>query len=84
MCRQAVKPPNTQCSGGITVSIRKEIEMYIEHVKSDGEGLICFKLSKEKTGTHMIYIFVLHTYIPTINSSRHLLNDENIFEVFII
>ena len=38
MRRQVVKTAKRN-SGGITVLIRKEIEMYIEHVKSYGEGI---------------------------------------------
>ena len=50
VCRQVVKTAKRN-SGGITVLIRKEIEMYIEHVKSYEEGIIWFKLPKENTGT---------------------------------
>ena len=47
-------------SGGITVLIRKEIEMYIEHVKCYGEGIIWFKLPKEILAHNMIFIYVVH------------------------
>ena len=50
VCRQVVKTAKRN-SGGITALIRKAIEMYIEHVKSYGEGIIWFKLPKENTGT---------------------------------
>ena len=79
VCRQVVKTAKRN-SGGITVLIRKEIEMYIEHVKSYGEGIIWFKLPKEHTGTQYD-IYLCCTYIPPINSPRHLLSDENMFDV---
>ena len=82
VCRQVVKTVKRN-SGSITVLIRKEIEMYIEHVKSYGEGIIWFKLPKENTGTQYD-IYLCCTYIPPINSSRHLLSDENMFDIIIV
>ena len=67
-------------SGGITVLIRKELEKYIEHIKSYSDGIVWFKLSKEHSKTDRD-IYLCCAYIPPKNSSRHLLNDENIFDI---
>ena len=60
VCRQVVKTAKRN-SGGITVLIRKEIEMYIEHVKSYGEGITWFKPPKENICTQYdIYICCIY------------------------
>ena len=79
VCRKAVKTAKRN-SGGITVLIRKELEKYIEHIKSYSDGIVWFKLFKEHLKTDRdIYLCCAH--IPPKNSSRHLLNDENIFDI---
>ena len=60
VCRQVVKTAKRN-SGGITVLIKKEIEMYIEHVKSYREReLSGLNYQKKILAHNMIFIYVVH------------------------
>ena len=79
VCRKPVKTAKRN-SGGITVFIRKELKSFIQHIKSYSDGIIWFKLSKEHSNTERD-TYLCCAYIPPKNSSRHILNDDSIYDV---
>ena len=79
VCRPLLKTAK-RGSGGITVLVKKQLADYICYIESHKVGIIWFKIIREQAHAHCdIYLCCL--YIPPKDSSRHVLNDEDLFDL---
>ena len=79
VCRPVLKTAK-RGSGGITVLVKKQLASCISYIESHKVGIIWFKIIREQSHAYCdIYLCCL--YIPPKDSSRHVLNDEDLFDV---
>ena len=79
VCRPVLKTAK-RGSGGITVLVKKQLASCISYIESHKVGIIWFKSIREQSHAYCdIYLCCL--YIPPKDSSRHVLNDEDLFDV---
>ncbi len=79
ICRHSLKTAKRN-SGGIIALINNRINDSITLVKSHSEGIMWFKLSKEKS-ENQEDLFICCVYISPQGSSRHALNDDDLYDV---
>ena len=77
VCRPKIKTAK-RSSGGIVALVNKSITRFVTCIKSYSEGIVWLKIQKE--AYHSQYdIYVCCVYIPPKNSSRHYMNDDDMF-----
>ena len=79
VCRPLLKTAK-RGSGEITVLVKKQLVDCICYIESHKVGIIWFKIIREQSHAHCD-INLCCLYIPPKDSSSHVLNDEDLFDV---